>query len=131
MNVISICVAAVISSVFAVLLKKYNAEYSLILGICTLTLIISYIISSVVIAVSNIKEIFVTSTLSLSYLEILLKCIGICFITEFTCDCCKDASQNALSYAVLFSGRLCVLVTSLPLFKEFLSLALNLTVGAV
>ena len=131
MNVISICVAAVISSVFAVLLKKYNAEYSLILGICTLTLIISYIISSVVIAVSNIKEIFSTSTLSLSYLEILLKCIGICFITEFTCDCCKDASQNALSYAVLFSGRLCVLVTSLPLFKEFLSLALNLTVGAV
>lgn len=131
MNVISICVAAVISSVFAVLLKKYNAEYSLILGICTLTLIISYIISSVVIAVSNIKEIFATSTLSLSYLEILLKCIGICFITEFTCDCCKDASQNALSYAVLFSGRLCVLVTSLPLFKEFLSLALNLTVGAV
>lgn len=131
MNVISICVAAVISSVFAVLLKKYNAEYSLILGICTLTLIISYIISSVVIAVSNIKEIFATSTLSLSYLEILLKSIGICFITEFTCDCCKDASQNALSYAVLFSGRLCVLVTSLPLFKEFLSLALNLTVGAV
>ena len=131
MNVISICVAAVISSVFAVLLKKYNAEYSLILGICTLTLIISYIISSVVIAVSNIKEIFATSTLSLSYIEILLKCIGICFITEFTCDCCKDASQNALSYAVLFSGRLCVLVTSLPLFKEFLSLALNLTVGAV
>lgn len=131
MNVISICVAAVISSVFAVLLKKYNAEYSLILGICTLTLIISYIISSVVIAVSNIKEIFATSTLSLSYLEVLLKCIGICFITEFTCDCCKDASQNALSYAVLFSGRLCVLVTSLPLFMEFLSLALNLTVGAV
>ena len=131
MNVISICVAAVISSVFAVLLKKYNAEYSLILGICTLTLIISYIISSVVIAVSNIKEIFATSTLSLSYLEILLKCIGICFITEFTCDCCKDASQNALSSAVLISGRICVLITALPLFEEFLNLALMLSGGEV
>jgi len=131
LNIISICVAAVVSSVFAVLLKKQNAEYSLILSICGITLIVTYLISSVVIAITDIKEIFSNSSLSLSYLEILLKCVGICFITEFTCDCCKDASQNALSYAVLLSGRLCVLITSLPLFKEFLSLALNITVGAV
>ena len=43
----------------------------------------------------------------------------------------KDASQNALSSAVLISGRICVLITALPLFEEFLNLALMLSGGEV
>lgn len=131
MNIISICVAAVVASVLAVLLKKHNAEYSLILTVCSVTLIIMYLVSSVIFAINGMEEIFAKSALDIRYIEILLKCVGVCFITEFTCDCCKDASQNALSSVVLMAGRLCVLITAFPLFKEFLSLALDLTGGAV
>ena len=129
MNIICICAAAVVSSVLAVLLKKHNAEYSLILAVCVVSLILMHIISALVFAVSGIEDIFAKSQLSTVYIEILLKCVGICFITEFTCDCCKDASQTALSSVVLMSGRICVLLTAFPLFKEFLSLALDLTGG--
>lgn len=129
MNIICICAAAVVSSVLAVLLKKHNAEYSLILTVCAVALIMMYVISSVVVAVSGIEDVFAKSNLNTVYIEILLKCVGICFITEFTCDCCKDASQSALSSVVLMSGRICVLLTSFPLFEEFLSLALDLTGG--
>ncbi|MBQ8000670.1 MAG: hypothetical protein IJ298_05555 [Ruminococcus sp.] len=129
MNIISICVAAIVTSVLAVLLKKHNAEYSLILTVCCVTLILMYLISSVVFAVSGIEDIFANSSIDITYMETLLKCVGICFVTEFTCDCCKDASQNALSSVVLMSGRICVLITAFPLFKEFLSLSLDLTGG--
>ncbi len=131
MNIIAICAAAVVSSVLAVLLKKHNAEYSLILTVCSASLILAYIISSVVLAITNIQEIFVRSQLDTSYIIILLKCVGICFLTEFTCDCCKDASQNALSSVVLMSGRICVLITAFPLFDEFLSLSLGLSGGGL
>ena len=131
MNIISLCAAAVISSVLAVLLKKQNAEYSLILTVCTASLIFVYLISSVIFAVTNIWEIFEKSQINTFYIEILLKCVGICFITEFTCDCCKDASQSALSSVVLISGRICVLITAFPLFDEFLSLSLDLSGGGL
>lgn len=131
MNIISLCAAAVISSVLAVLLKKQNAEYSLILTVCTASLIFVYLISSVIFAVTNIREIFEKSQINTFYIEILLKCVGICFITEFTCDCCKDASQSALSSVVLISGRICVLITAFPLFDEFLSLSLDLSGGGL
>lgn len=130
MNIISICASAVVASILAVLLKKQNAEYSIILTVCSVTLILMYLISSVIIAVSGIEDIFAQSSLDVKYIEILLKCVGICFITEFTCDCCKDASQSALSSVVLMSGRICVLLTAFPLFEEFLSLALDLSGGA-
>lgn len=131
MNIISICASAVVSSVLAVLLKKHNAEYSLILTVCTATMIIIYIISFVIFAVSGVEEIFARAHLDIEYIQILLKCVGICFLTEFACDCCKDASQAALSSVVLMSGRICVLVTAFPLFEEFLSLSLNLAGGTL
>ena len=131
MNIISICSAAVIASVLAVVLKKSGAEYSFILTVCTVCLILAYILSTVVVSVTEIGDIFARSNIKESYVVILLKCVGICFLTEFSCDCCKDASQNALSGVVLISGRICVLITSLPLFKEFLNLAMALSGGEV
>ncbi|MGN0453242.1 MAG: SpoIIIAC/SpoIIIAD family protein [Ruminococcus sp.] len=131
MNIIGICAAAVAASVLAVLLKKHNAEISLILSICTVTLIAVYLISDMVMAVGAVKEIIAQASVSTEYIVILLKCVGICFITEFSCDCCKDASQQALSSAVLTGGRICVLLTALPLFEEFLNLALSLSGGGI
>ena len=131
MNIISVCAAAVLASFLAVLLKKQGYEYSFILTVSSITLIVVYILSSVIMSIGYIEEIFNKTTLNKEYLLILLKCIGICFVTEFTCDCCKDASQQALSGVVLLGGRVCVLITALPLFTEFLSIALQLSGGSV
>lgn len=129
MNILAVCGAAVLTSILAVLLKRQGAEYSFILVICAVTLIVTYIMSSVVFSIDAVKDIFQKSNFNSKYIEIILKCIGICFLTEFSCDCCKDASQNALSGVVLMSGRICVLITSLPLFLEFLEMALSLSGG--
>ncbi|MBR2724652.1 MAG: hypothetical protein IKB72_04375 [Ruminococcus sp.] len=131
MNIMSVCGAAVAASLLAVILKKQGMEYSFILTICAVTMIFVYILSSIVVSVDYIKGIFDRTEINKSYLTILLKCIGICFITEFTCDCCKDASQQALSGTVLLCGRISVLITALPLFTEFLSIALRLSGGSV
>ena len=127
----SVCGTAVAASLLAVILKKQGMEYSFILTICAVTMIFVYILSSIVVSVDYIKGIFDRTEINKSYLTILLKCIGICFITEFTCDCCKDASQQALSGTVLLCGRISVLITALPLFTEFLSIALRLSGGSV
>ncbi|MBE6737200.1 MAG: hypothetical protein E7566_00890 [Ruminococcaceae bacterium] len=131
MNIMSVCGAAVAASLLAVILKKQGMEYSFILTICAVTMLFVYILSSIVVSVDYIKGIFDRTEINKSYLTILLKCIGICFITEFTCDCCKDASQQALSGTVLLCGRISVLITALPLFTEFLSIALRLSGGSV
>lgn len=131
MNIVSICAAAVVSSVLAVFLKKQNAELSLIVTLCCITLISAYIISDVVIAISGIGEIVERSAISTEYITVLLKCVGICFMTEFSCDCLRDASQTALANVVSFAGKICVLLASLPLFEEFLTLSLSLCGGAL
>lgn len=129
MSAVTICAAGVIASVLAIILKKNNAEYSFILTICTSAILVTYITGAILEAVSGVREIFSASNISATYIALLLKCVGICFLTEFTCDTCKDAGQAALSNIILFSGRILVLISALPLFSELLKVVTELSGG--
>lgn len=131
MNIYLVCAFSVVVAIMAVLLKKYGSEYSFALSVCSVAIILLYILSSVITAVDTAVNMFSGTGINTNYLQILLKCVGICFLTEFSCDCCKDASQGALSNTVLMAGRICVLITALPLFTEFLNLSLNLSGGSI
>lgn len=125
------CGCAIAGAIVIVLLKKHSLEHSFVISVCAVSLICLYILSSVLPSLDSINSIFDSTGLNSNYLKIMFKCVGICFLTEFTCDCCKDASQAALSNAVLTAGRICVLLTALPLFREFLDFVLKLSGGSV
>ena len=129
MSSITVCAAGVVASLLAVFLKKHNAEYSLIVSLCAVSVIVIYLIGTVIDIVSEIKSIYSFTNLDTHYLELILKCVGICFITEFTADCCKDAGQVSLSNIVLYGGRLSIALVALPLFKELLELIIQISGG--
>ena len=129
MSSLTVCAAGIIASILAIVIKKNNAEYSFILTISASAIIITYLAGALIEDIGGVKHIFAMSDMSISYLTLLLKCVGICFLTEFTCDTCKDAGQAALSDIVLFSGRIFVLVSALPLFTELLNMVTELSGG--
>ncbi len=131
MNISLVCGCAILAVIAVILLKKHNAEYSFIISICAVSGIVLYLLASILPSFDSLSSLFDKTGLKSDYLKIMLKCVGICFLTEFSCDCCKDASQTALSSAVLSAGKICVLLTALPLFNEFLDFVLKLSGGSV
>lgn len=129
MSAVTVCAAAIVASVLGMFLRKNNTEYSIILTVCAASILITYIAGALIEAVSGIKEIFDQSGMSESYIVLLMKCVGLCFLTEFTCDTCKDAGQAALSSVVLFGGRISVLITALPLFSQLINTVTELSGG--
>ena len=129
MNILAVCSAGVVASVLAVVLKKQNAEYSFILSVCACSLVLVYVISNVLLTVDEVKEMFESYSINSEYILIMLKCVGVCFLAEFSSDCCKDAGQAALSGVVLVGGRLFVVLTALPLFSQLLTLVSKLSGG--
>ena len=129
MSAITICAAGTIASILAIILKKNNAEHSIILTICASAILITYIAGAILEALGGIRDIFSQSGFDESYIALLLKCVGICFLTEFTCDTCKDAGQASLAGIVLFGGRISVLLMALPLFSELLGIVIRLSGG--
>ena len=57
---------------------------------------------------------------------ILLKVMGIAYLTEFSAQLCKDAGYGAIAMKVELAGKLMILVTALPVFQSLADLILSL-----
>ncbi len=53
-----------------------------------------------------------------SYIQMLLKIVGISYICEFSSDICKDSGYSALSNQIHIFGKLSILVISAPVFLK-------------
>ena len=126
MNIVAICMIGIVTAFLSVILRKYNPEYSIAVGIVAGILIIGVIFGHITGVVSQIRQLLAATKIPLEYIEILFKVLGVCFLTQFASDVCKDAGETALSSKIEVAGKLMVLIISLPLFERITSIALEL-----
>ena len=126
MDIISICVVAVMAAIICVLLRKYNPEYSMIISLVCGILIFILILVSINPLISQIKDLVEESRLPLEYASILFKALGICFLTQFSSDACRDAGESALSSKIELAGKVTIILISLPLFQKITQMAVCL-----
>lgn len=126
MNILSICVLAIVTVIMSVMLKSRNGEIAIILAASCSVKILLAVLSQVSQVTATINQIIAVSGISTSYVVILLKVIGICLITEFAVNTCKDAGSQSLANNVSLAGKIMVTVTSLPLYSDILNTVLSL-----
>ncbi len=128
MSITTIAGAAVIICLLVVIVRQSRQEFStaiLLLGGCAIAAVC---ISAVA---PTIKEI---SGLSSKYglsdgFTLVLKAIGICFITQTAADVCRDASCTSLAVKVETAGKITVLAVIFPLFESLLETAVGIING--
>ena len=126
MNIVAICMIGIVTAFLSVMLKKHNPEYSIAAGIAAGVLIIGMIFGHITGIISQIHQLLAATKIPLEYIQILFKALGICFLTQFASDVCKDAGETALSSKIETAGKLMILIISLPLFERITSIALDL-----
>lgn len=126
MEILAISGIALVSTVLCLTLKKYHPEYSMIVSIAAGLLILGTILSKIYPAISEIRSLVINAGLSSEYSSILLKTLGICFVTQFSSDCCKDAGESSLASKVELTGKLSIILIALPLFEKITSTATKL-----
>lgn len=118
-----------IAAVVAVLLKQHKPEYAVMLSIGAGIIIITMILTSIVPAIAEINSLISLSGIPSEYGKIIIKALGICFITQFAADTCRDANETALASKLETAGKIAVLLISLPMFKNIAELAVRLIEG--
>lgn len=107
-----------IGCIFCVLLKQYIKEYALMLSVCICVTVLLFLISEVKPVVSYMSELFGGLDINILYFSILLKAIGICYVTKIGENICKDSGENALAVVVQMTGRISVSLLSLPVITD-------------
>lgn len=129
MNIIAIAGIAVIAAILAVMMKQYHHEYSVVISIAAGVIILFEIFANISPAVKQINTLLSSAGLSAQYASILFKALGICFLTQFAADSCRDAGESALASKTELAGKIAIVILSLPLFESIANTAVGL-IGA-
>ena len=118
MNVVGIAGIAVCAAVIASMLRRYHQEYAVLLGIAAGVVILLEIFANIAPVMRQIGTLLSATGISAGYAVILLKTLGVCFLTQFAADACRDAQENALAAKVELGGKIAIVVLALPLFEQ-------------
>ena len=63
-------------------------------------------------------ESFSDKTLMEGYLPLLMKCLGIAFLSEITASVCRDAGEESIAKNIEFIGKTEIIILSFPLLQK-------------
>ncbi len=129
MGIVTICAVGVVAVVLSVTLRRYNQELSLLVSIGASAVILLSVIQYVLTSIESVNSLLSRANIDSQYIVILLKVMGICFVTEFACDCTKEAGYDSVSSNISLAGKVLVLVTATPMFMNVVNVVTSLCTG--
>lgn len=126
MSIFTICGVAIITAVLALMLRGHSPHGAMLMSIASGVLIFLSVLNHIPDTLFGLSDLLSESGVDPSKLTILFKVMGICYITEFTCDCVTEAGLMSLSTNLSFAGKVLVLLSALPLFEQIIQVIRNL-----
>ena len=120
MDIFRIIGFAIVAAVLCILLRQYKPEYALLVSVAAGAVILAMLISDLQTVFDEINMLANSGIIQQEYINLLLKAMGICFVTQIASDVCKDAGESAISSKLEIAGKITVLSISLPLFRQVL-----------
>ncbi|MCI8669925.1 MAG: stage III sporulation protein AD [Lachnospiraceae bacterium] len=118
MSIIKVAVIGIVSVLLGLQFKNIKSEYGTIIVLVAAICIFFFGITKVNRIIEAVNLVKSGLGISGSYIQMLLKIVGISYICEFSSDICKDSGYSALSNQIHIFGKLSILVISAPVFLK-------------
>jgi stage III sporulation protein AD len=119
-SMIRIGVIGIIAIILAIIFKKGKEEYSLYISIGACILILLWGIGKLEVILDSIERLQGYIQMNKAYVGILIKIIGITYITEISSSLCKDSGYQAIGEQIELVGKLTILAISMPIMLAIL-----------
>lgn len=101
-------------------------EYGVMIKAAAAAGIMAAVVTGVMPVMERLSAMYSRTGGSSEYLEILLKSLGICFLTQLAADICRDSGEGTLATQAETAGKTALLLIALPLFEKAAELAQGL-----
>lgn len=120
MSVIQIGIIGVVGVLLALQLKSGKAEYGIYITVAVGIFIFANIVDQLGVIVEVLELIESYITIDAAYIRLLLKMLGITYISEFACSVCKDAGYQTIAGQIEIFAKLTILAISMPVVVALL-----------
>lgn len=117
---IKVAVIGIAAVLLALPFKNGKSEYSTMITLAACLLIFVIALAKISDMVEVIRRLETYMQGGNAYVTILMKMLGITFVSEFASGMCQDAGYGAIAGQVELMGKLVVLVVSLPVLLSLL-----------
>lgn len=110
----------------AMLLKKENPQFALLVAMITGILLFLGIFTPLHEILNMLHDMADTAGVSEMYFGIVLKVIGIAYLSQFGAQLCTDAGESAIAAKIELAGKVLIMAVSAPVLKGLLDVVLSL-----
>lgn len=120
--ILKLCATAVISVILIALIKNFRPDLAVEATLCGSLLLLFAVLGSIQYSFKTLEDLYEQLSCGKTYFPIILKALGIAYITDFTSAICQDAGEKAIAGKVELAGKIAIFFVALPVFQSLLEL---------
>ena len=108
------------------IVRSFNERFAVFVTVGGTLMVLFFVCSKLTSVFSFAKELSEQIGVESKYFKVILKGLGICYLSEFSVGLCKDCGQGGWADKIEMACRCALLVLAIPLFEDFLKVVLSL-----
>ena len=126
MDIFKIILIALLSTTMVLIIRQTRPELAMLVSVITGTILFLFSIDKIGQVVDLLNSLASSAGISNEFLSIVLKIIGIAYITEFGANACRDVGETAIASKVQFAGKCIIVVLGINIIGNFVETVLGI-----
>lgn len=110
----------------SLVLKPIKPDFAMIVGLTGGILIFLCLIDLLEQVFGLFEYVMEATKLNSKLFLVLIKIVGVSYITEFSANICVDSGNSALSSKILLAGKLVIFVMAIPIITSLVELIVSI-----
>ncbi len=126
MDIFQIIAIACIGTILALTIKSYQPHLAIVVSIATGIVILAVSAGGIAQVVQEFQSVIEKSGIDIKYFTVVIKVIGIAYVTQFAAEICRDSGESSIASKVDLAGKVVVLILTIPIITNFLELIISI-----
>ena len=126
MNIVKIVFLCLLAVLLYALMRQLRPEFAPLVALAGVGVILVQLIGVLLNVSSTVENLISLAGLEKENVEMLIKALAVCVITQFAADVCYDNSFSSAAAAVELAGRVGAIALAMPMITAAAEIAIGL-----
>lgn len=126
MEILQIVGLGIVATILIMLVKTHKPEIAIQISILTGIIIFIFIAAKLSAVLDLLRNFIEKVDIDTSYINVLIKIVGIAYIAEFGSEICKDAGEASIASKIELAGKVIIAALAFPIITSLLDLIVNI-----
>lgn len=126
MEIFKIIGIALLTCFVAIIVRQIKPEFYIFIIICGCTIISILVLNKFTSIFSYFHQIIEKTNIDNSLFVLIIKIMGVAYITEFAANICIDTNNSSLADKISLAGKVIITCMSLPIITALLDVIISI-----